>query len=445
MVKFENKKRFFTGLVMLVTAISLMACGPKNEKEDELEGIRISIITTEGDVEIDPILATVPVTLPRPYVNQNWGQAGGNPAHVNHHLSVGDTLQVAWKSKIGHGSKKYQKLVSGPVVWQGRVYVIDVKGQVSAFDETNGRLIWRTKLENKEERSNVAYGGGVGYWGGRIFATTGYGFAAALDAETGAELWRTDVGVPLRGAPTIADGRVFVNTQDNRLFTLSAEDGEVLWEYLGIVENAAVLGSASAAVEGDTVIATFSSGEIYALRAQNGQMSWQDSLSRTGRLTALATLNDIDGHPVISRGRVYIGNHSGRLVSIDMRSGDRVWEKNIGTLYTPWVAGSYMFVLTTEGALINISTRDGRVSWITQLERFEKRKKRKHLIRWAGPVLAGDRLIVVSSHGYILTISPYTGEILSGTKMPAGTVIAPIVANRTVYVLTDDGELIAYR
>ena len=445
MEKFENKTRFFTGLVLLFVAVSLAACGPKNEEEDELEGIRIPIITTEGDVEIDPILATVPVALPRPYINQNWGQAGGNPAHVNHHLSVADTLQVAWKSKIGHGSKNYQKLVSGPVVWQGRVYVIDTKGQVSAFDETNGRLIWRTELKNKEERSKVAYGGGVAYWGGRIFATTGYGFAASLDAATGAELWRTDVGVPLRGAPTVADGRVFVNTQDNQLFTLAAEDGEILWEYLGIVENAAVLGAASPAVEGDTVIATFSSGEIYALRAQNGQMSWQDSLSRTGRLTALATLNDIDGHPVIYRGRVYVGNHSGRLVAIDMRSGDRVWEKNIGTLYTPWVAGNYMFVLTTEGALINVSTRDGRVTWITQLERFEKRKKRKNLIRWAGPVLAGDRLIVVSSHGYILTVSPYTGEILSGKKMPGGTVIAPIVANQTVYVLTDDGELIAYR
>ena len=201
----------------------------------------------------------------------------------------------------------------------------------------------------------------------------------------------------------------------------------------------------SPAGEGDTVVAAFPSGELYALRAANGQITWQDALSRTGRLTALATLNDIDGHPVIYNGRVYVGNHSGRLVCIDMRSGERVWESNIGTLYTPWLAGSYMFVLNTEGELVNLSIRDGRVRWITQLQRFEKQKKRKDLIRWAGPVLAGDRLFVVSSHGYMLTVSPYTGEILSGTKLPGPAVIAPIVADETVFVLTDGGDLIAYR
>ena len=104
-----------------------------------------------------------------------------------------------------------------------------------------------------------------------------------------------------------------------------------------------------------------------------------------------------------------------------------------------------MYVLNTEGQLMNLSILDGRVRWITQLQRFEKAKKRKDLIRWAGPILAGDRLFVVSSHGYMLTISPYTGEVLSGIKIPGTAVIPPIVVNQTLYLLTDEGELIAYR
>ncbi|MEE8294132.1 MAG: PQQ-binding-like beta-propeller repeat protein, partial [Sphingomonadales bacterium] len=272
-----------------------------------------------------------------------------------------------------------------------------------------------------------------------------YGFAVALDAGSGREICRQTIGVPLRGAPTVADGQVFVSTQDNQLFALNAENGEINWEHFSIIENAAVLGASSPAIAGQTVIAAFSSGEIYALRSQNGQVAWQDALSRTGRLTALATLNDIDGNPVIYNDRVYVGNHSGRLAAIDLRTGERIWENNIGTIYTPWIAGNYMYVLDTEGEVVCISVRDGRVRWITQLERFEKRKKRKDLIRWAGPVLAGDRLFVSSSHGYMLTLSPYTGEILSGQDLGSSLLLPPVIANNTMYILTEDGDLEAYR
>ena len=82
---------------------------------------------------------------------------------------------------------------------------------------------------------------------------------------------------------------------------------------------------------------------------------------------------------------------------------------------------------------------------MTELQRFKNTEKRKGVIRWSGPVLAGDRLFIASSHGYILTISPYTGDILSGEKMSDGTVIPPIVVDGTMYLLTDDGKLTAYR
>lgn len=436
----ENLPKLF--LVLLVLAIA--GCSGK-KKETSLPGERIAIITTEGDIQVDPILASVPVSLPRPYINENWGQSGGNPKNLVHHPSLPATLSRVWKASIGKGSGKYEKLVTGPVVWQGVIYTIDVRANVSAFNANNGTLLWRTLLEDPNEKKSVAYGGGLAYWGGKIFATTGYGFAAALDAATGREVWRQIIGVPLRGSPTVSDGRVFVTSQDNQLVALNAEDGEIIWEHFAIIENAAVLGASSPAIDGQTVIAAFSSGEIYALRTQNGQVAWQDALSRTGRLTALATLNDIDGNPVIYGDRVYVGNHSGRLAAIDLRSGERIWENNIGTLYTPWIAGDYMYVLDTEGEVVCISVRDGRVRWITQLERFEKRKKRKDLIRWAGPVLAGDRLFVSSSHGYMLTLSPYTGEILSGRDFGDSLLLPPVIANNTMYILTEDGDLEAYR
>ena len=243
----------------------------------------------------------------------------------------------------------------------------------------------------------------------------------------------------------MADGRVIVLSQDNVLYALDAETGEYLWDHVGIVEDAGLLGGASPAVAGDAIIAGFSSGELTAFKASNGMVLWQDALSRTGRLTALGTLSDIDGDPVVFRGRVYALNHAGRMVAIDIRSGERIWERNIGGIYTPWIAGDYIFVVTVNSEVIAMSAVDGRVKWVTPLQRFMKVSKRKGLIRWSGPVLAGDRLFVTSSHGYMLTVSPYTGEFLSGVKTKSGTIQPPIVANNTLYLLTGDGKLTAYR
>ena len=45
----------------------------------------------------------------------------------------------------------------------------------------------------------------------------------------------------------------------------------------------------------------------------------------------------------------------------------------------------------------------------------------------------------------MLTISPYTGEVMSGERFKSGTVMTPIVADQTLYILTEKGELLAYR
>jgi outer membrane protein assembly factor BamB len=429
---------------ILILGVGLFLASCESTTEPRLEGERISVLSLEDEISVDLELANMRVSLPRAYVNKNWAQSGGSRNNAMHHLAAPENLSQAWKVSIGYGDASYERLVSPPVVFDGIIYTIDIEALVRAFSTENGQLLWEVKLRG-EELSMVAYGGGLAVMDGQVFVTTGYGFVAALDALTGVENWRQDLVTPLRSGASVSEGRVFITSYDNRLIALSAEDGSIIWDYVGIVENAAILGSSSPAIVGDTLVAAFSSGEVFAMRTQNGQISWQDALSRTGRLSAISSLNDIDGNPVIDRGRVYTLNHSGRMVSIDIRTGERVWESNVSGLYTPWVAGNFIFVLSADNELVALSLRDGRVRWVSKMQRFENRDKREGLIRWAGPVLVGDRLIVVSSHGYILSVSPYTGEILSGEELPSGSVLSPIVADKTVYILTTDGELIAYR
>lgn len=442
MISLVNSNQILRTSLLLFAILLVASCG--RSKVSRVEGERFSVLSLENEMQADPDLESMLVSLPQAYVNKSWAQSGGSRNKAMHHLFVPEKLTQAWRVKIGDGDANYERLVSSPVVADGIIYTIDINALVRAFATSDGHMLWQTKLDD-EELSNVAYGGGLAIMDGQVFATTGYGFVAALDAKSGTENWRMPLVTPLRSGPSVSDGRVFVVTQDNRLVALEAGNGELIWDYVGIVENAAILGASSPAIQDDTIVTAFSSGEILAMRVQNGQIAWQDALSRTGRLSAVSSLNDIDGDPVIDRGRVYAINHSGRMVAIDIRTGERVWESNISGLYTPWIAGNFIFVVTAEDELVALSLRDGRIRWVTPLQRFQDPPKREGLIRWAGPVLAGDRLIVVSSHGYILSVSPYTGEILSGEEIRSGSVITPIVADETVYVLTKRGELIAYR
>jgi outer membrane protein assembly factor BamB len=206
-----------------------------------------------------------------------------------------------------------------------------------------------------------------------------------------------------------------------------------------------VLSSASVGVSGDTVVVPYSSGELFALRTQNGTPAWNDTLTRTGNVTSLTIINDIAGRPVIDRNLVLAVSHSGTLAAINFRSGSRAWTRNIAGIQTPLVAGEYVFIVSTDGEVVCLNRADGRVRWTSQLPSFEDPKGKRGPIVWTGPLLVSNFLVLVSSNGKAELLSPYTGEKLGETAIPDGTFIPPVMANGTMYVLTNDAQLVALR
>jgi outer membrane protein assembly factor BamB len=413
--------------------------------KSNIRGERVSVLPTARTVEADPKLANEAVKLPKPVANPDWPQPGGYADNVMHHLAAPGELEDIWSSSVGAGSSKDSRLTASPVVAGGKVFVLDSEVEVSAYDAKSGDRLWQIDLTPEDEDSEDGFGGGVAFDAGRVFVSTGFGFVAALDANTGKELWRRSTTVPFRAAPVANGGRVFVSTQENQLMALAADDGRVLWDHRGIAESAGILGSNSVAVSGDLVVVPYTSGELFGLNVRNGRALWSDTLARTGGLTPLSSLADISGRPVIDRGLVFANSHAGRIVAIDIRTGERVWTIDVGGTQRPWVAGDFVYVITDDAKVMCIRRADGRVRWIRQLDAYRNAEGRTGAISWSGPVLVSDRLIALSSEGYAVSISPYTGEVLGQVDIPDKAFIAPIVADNTVYILTDDGRLTALR
>jgi outer membrane protein assembly factor BamB len=206
-----------------------------------------------------------------------------------------------------------------------------------------------------------------------------------------------------------------------------------------------VFGSASPAAGQGTVVAGFSSGEINAYRYENGRQVWQDELRRTSIRTSVSSLSDVDADPVIDGGQVIAVGQGGRMVALEITTGQRQWELNIAGISTPWVAGDWIFVVTDDAKLLCIARGNGHVRWISQLPAFDNPRSKRGQIDYSGPVLAGNRLILTGSNGAIINVDPTTGSFQSQTQIKAGVSLPPVVANSTLYIFDDNGQLHAFR
>jgi outer membrane protein assembly factor BamB len=462
----------YLGVALLLSITAACSSGPigavtgvfgggDDEEDDEDapdEDERISILALDNQLKVDPRYQGVTVSIPPSYVNASWPQPGGEADHTLHHIAASLDFKVIWKKNVGDVSARRARLTAPPIVVTDRVFVIDARTTVSSFNAETGELIWRTKLApDLKQRfrlrefmrgpkpAQIGFGGGVAFDEGRIFVTSGFGFVAALDAITGEEIWRVKTTAPVRTPPTAYRGRVYLTTNTNEFLALEQSTGEKAWTFQSFEESARFLSSSSPAAAGDLVVAPFSSGELVAFLADNGRAVWNESLVRQARLTSLSSLNDIAGSPVIDRGLVFVVSHGGRFAAIDIRTGERVWELSIASLQMPWVAGDFIFLVSVDGELVCLSRNDGGVIWVSQLARYNNEKKKKGRITWAGPVLAGGHLVLVSSDKKIIKVSPQTGEVLTTKKIPGGSVIPPVVAGETIYILTEGGKLVAMR
>ena len=430
--------------LVVVASLGLAACSSwlGENAAPPLPGKRISVLSREKTLE--PEVKELEIKLPPPEANEDWPQAGGYANHAMHHMEVGDRLERQWRTGIGEGAGKRARLLAQPIVAEGLVFTMDAEANVRAVNASTGRTVWKRDLTPNDEDSTFA-SGGISYDEGMVFATTGFAQVAALDAKTGAVVWRQSLSGPMRGAPTVRAGRVFVVTVDNQTHCLAAEDGSVQWTHQGTTEGASLLGGSSPAIDGNVVVVPYSSGELFALRIDNGTVLWQDQLATVRRTDNVTTLSDIRGRPIIDRGRVYAIGHADMLAAIDLRNGRRLWEREIGSIQSPWVAGDYLFLVTNNNEAMALEAKTGKILWVTQLRVWEDEEDKEGRIVWAGPVLASDRLIVGSSDGYLVSLSPYTGDVLGKMSISDGVTIQPAIANGTMYFLTNDADLVAYR
>lgn len=411
-----------------------------------LPGERISVLELSQNLEPDrEALDAQGFIAPPLWKNEFWPQAGGYPNHAMQNLALSeDALKKVWQADIGEGEKKDLPLTAHPIIAAGKIFTLDTRTKITAFDIQNGKQIWRTDIKAEGE-DDLVISGGLSFSGGILYATNGYNEVLALDPEDGKVYWRVTIPAPSRAAPTVINGRVFVTMLNNSLVALNAKTGELEWQHTGFQEGTGIVGAASPAANQDIVVPGYSSGEVYALRVENGSVAWSDNLAGVRRFGGLETLADIRGMPIIDQGLIFAVSFGGQMVAIDEPTGNRIWQKQIASAETPWIAGNHIFVLSSSNQLVAMSRETGTIRWVTQLAQYEDEEDKDDPVFWKGPVLAGNRLLVAGSHGILAEINPDTGEMIRATNLGKKIVSAPVIAGGTLYLISRDGTLLAFQ
>ncbi len=337
-------------------------------------------------------------------------------------------IKKVWSAKLG-GDAEFLRVALRPAGDGNRVYAASQDGRVTAFDPATGRQAWRVKLDQE-----VSGGPGVGE--GLVIVASNDGYVIALDATNGEERWRSGIDAETLSVPVIRDDVVVVLSIDNRLHGLSAFDGESRWTVEQTTPALTMRGSSTPVLAGSTVIAGFDNGRLLAVEIDTGDVIWESLLSPPQGRSDLERLSDIDGAIAVVGQDVYASGYQGRLASLAAESGQVLWARDISSYEGVSADWNNIYTVKDDGEIISLTRRDGQEAW-----RDDSLLRRDLTL----PVSFDTTVVVGDLEGYLHFFSNVDGDPVARVRFGGSAITAdPMVMGNRLYVQSDDGAIACY-
>ncbi len=438
-----------TTLSLALGATLVLSACSSDRKSEVLIGARVGLydVLQDQTQPETPELEKTEIALPAAQSNTSWAQPWGSPNARIAHPALPEALGLAWSTDIGAGNSRKQRLSAAPVVSNDAIFTLDSAATVSAVSKS-GTLLWSRSINPASDKADEASTGALSYAGGRLYVVSNFGRVITLDAATGEEIWTQDLDATSSAAPTYNDGLLYVIGGDDTAWALDAQTGRIRWQIGTSSSVANVMGAPSPAVSQDLAIFAFGNGDVQAVFRRGGLRRWNTTVVGERAGYALSTIGDITAPPVIDQGRIYVGNQSGRTAALDLHSGERLWTAKTGASGAIWPAGGSLFFVSDQNELKRLSARSGAEIWSVDLPKFTTtRRPRKRLSMHAhyGPLIAGGRVIIASSDGMLRQFDIESGAELASLDIPGGAATPMAVADGTLYLVNDKGQLLAFR
>jgi outer membrane protein assembly factor BamB len=337
--------------------------------------------------------------------------------------------QKLWSSQVNFGAEDdYLMLV--PALSDKTIFTASRAGIITATNKTNGNTVWRHEYTRK-------FSAGPAVDNNLVFLGSRSGKILAVSQLDGSKVWETQLSSEVLASPAAGHGMVLAKTIDGQLTALAESDGHVMWHYQQTEPALILRGGSTPQIVGEDAIVGFENGNLAKLTLREGSMIWETPMATPQGTFAIQRMIDIDDDPVIFSNNIYAATYQGKISALELSGGRTIWTHDISSFTGLTVDSGRVYVSDADSNLWAFDRDSGTVDWRgTQLQARNI----------SGPALMDKYIVVGDGQGYIHWLSREDGHFIARARVGLAAIVAtPVVDNQTVYVLTKEGYLAAYK
>lgn len=417
-------KTFF--LILIISS-----CSYFDEPEKILPGKRENVFEFDDDIIVK---SSQKIIIDKSISVNTWSQQYQNERNHLFHFKSNASLKL--KKKIRLKNLAFDKIdhVTIPVFNEKNLFYADNEYNIYSLDIEKNKINWRQKLE-QEKKEELPFIGGFSLSENNLFITTGLGFVHAINIKNGNIIWSKNFLAQFSRPPLSIGKFIYVVSDDNQTFALDRK-GNLVWSHAGNLEEVSIIGGSKPIIHDGILIVSYSSGEIYALNSADGSLIWFDNIT-SGNFFNKSAVNDIQSPLTIVEDRIYVPSFSDKFIVYELFNGNEIWNLRLSSLNPIVVSGRSIYLVDTTGRLLCLDKENGKLLWAVQLKISDDGDE----VTWYGPLLTSNKIILTNSIGSVISISPFTGKLMSRINFSEELVANPIQYGQQLILISKKGTL----
>jgi len=309
----------------------------------------------------------------------------------------------------------------------------DDKGTILNFSNDN-KLIWKNNIYSKNEKKQnpVLY-----FASNNKFIVVADTIAKyyAISLDTGKLIWSKNSSAPFNSQVKIFKDKFFVIDFENILRCFSLKDGKEVWNVKTEKSFIKSQQKLSFIINNNRLVFINTLGDLSSIDIETGNLVWQTPTQSSAIYENYFSLKNSD--LIAENNNIYFSNNQNEFFAIDERNGVIKWKQTLNSNLRPTFADGLVFTITLEGYLAVIDSRNCNIIRMTivldKIKNFEKKN-----IKPEGFIIANDKIYLSLNNGRLVIIETLNGKPIDIKKIDNEKISRPYILNNNMFIVRDN-------